>query len=195
MSPASGSFAVTEPTTVPRTLFSGSDVVKPVTESAKPPSMTPGAPTTPVVLSYATGDLTAATVISRGEPHEGERADSARRRAVAMAFTSWGIPTADALCARSCSVGEDLVLVDRHATAEAVGEKHGVSEKELKQVAPRIKSLTKQFAEERKAGKLRYIAIVAGKQRSQFAGDIPSFADQGACVSYFSTLRGGVSHR
>jgi tripartite-type tricarboxylate transporter receptor subunit TctC len=30
-----------------------------------------------------------------------------------------------------------------------------------------------------KAGKLRYIAIVAGKQRSQFAGDIPSFAEQG----------------
>ena len=30
---------------------------------------------------------------------EGERADSARRRAVAMAFTGWGIPTADALCA------------------------------------------------------------------------------------------------
>ena len=44
----------------------------------------------------------------------------------------------------------------KNATAEAVGEKHGVTDKELKQVAPAIKSLTKQMADERKAGKLRY---------------------------------------
>jgi glucose-6-phosphate isomerase len=49
-----------------------------------------------------------------------------------------------------------ISLYYRNATAEAVGEAHGVSAKELKQIAPRIKTLTKQMAEERKAGKLRY---------------------------------------
>jgi glucose-6-phosphate isomerase len=49
-----------------------------------------------------------------------------------------------------------ISLYWKNATAEAVGEKHGVRDKELKQVAPRIKSLTRQFADERKAGKLRY---------------------------------------
>jgi glucose-6-phosphate isomerase len=49
-----------------------------------------------------------------------------------------------------------ISLYWKNATAEAVGEKHGVTEKELKQIAPRIKSLTKQMADERKAGKLRY---------------------------------------
>ena len=44
----------------------------------------------------------------------------------------------------------------KNATAEAVGEKHGVTDKDLKQIAPRIKSLTKQMTDERKAGKLRY---------------------------------------
>ena len=44
----------------------------------------------------------------------------------------------------------------KNATAEAVGDKHGVTEKELKQVGPKIKSIHKQMAEERKAGKLRY---------------------------------------
>ena len=40
----------------------------------------------------------------------------------------------------------------KNATAEAVGEKHGVNEKELKALAPRIKTLTRQMADERKAG-------------------------------------------
>ena len=44
----------------------------------------------------------------------------------------------------------------KNATAEAVGEKHGVTDKELKQIAPRIKTLTKQMNDDRKAGKLRY---------------------------------------
>ena len=43
----------------------------------------------------------------------------------------------------------------KNATAEAVGEKHGVTDKELKQIAPRIKSLTKQMNDERKAGRLK----------------------------------------
>jgi glucose-6-phosphate isomerase len=49
-----------------------------------------------------------------------------------------------------------ISLYTKNATAEAVGEKHGVTDKELKQIAPRIKSLTKDMAAERKAGKLRY---------------------------------------
>jgi glucose-6-phosphate isomerase len=49
-----------------------------------------------------------------------------------------------------------ISLYWKNATAEAVGEKHGVTEKELKQLAPRIKSLTKQMSDERKAGRLRY---------------------------------------
>ena len=44
----------------------------------------------------------------------------------------------------------------KHATAEAVGEKHGVTDKELKELTAPLKTLTKQFAEDRKAGKLRY---------------------------------------
>lgn len=49
-----------------------------------------------------------------------------------------------------------ISLYWKNATAEAVGEKHGVSEKELKELAPRIKDLTKQFADERKSGKVKY---------------------------------------
>src|SRR4029079_3607503 len=44
----------------------------------------------------------------------------------------------------------------KKATAAGVGDEHGVTEKELKQIAPRIKTLTKQMNDERKAGKLRY---------------------------------------
>ena len=49
-----------------------------------------------------------------------------------------------------------ISLYWKNATAEAVGEKHGVNEKELKGLAPQVKNLTKQMADERKAGKLRY---------------------------------------
>jgi len=49
-----------------------------------------------------------------------------------------------------------ISLYWKNATAEAVGEKHGVSDKDLKQIAPRIKNLTKQMNEDRKAGNLRY---------------------------------------
>ena len=49
-----------------------------------------------------------------------------------------------------------ISLYWKNATAEAVGEKHGVSPKELKALAPRIREITKEMAEQRKAGKLRY---------------------------------------
>src|SRR5687768_13650551 len=44
----------------------------------------------------------------------------------------------------------------RNATAEAVGEKHGVSDKDLKSLAPQIKELTRQMSVDRKAGQLKY---------------------------------------
>jgi len=47
-------------------------------------------------------------------------------------------------------------LYYKNATSDAVGEKHGVTEKELKAIAPRIKDLTRQFNEERKAGQKKY---------------------------------------
>ena len=51
---------------------------------------------------------------------------------------------------------EQIRLYWKNATAEVIGDKHGVTDKELKQIAPRIKELTKQMADDRKAGKLRY---------------------------------------
>ncbi|HXE53132.1 MAG TPA: glucose-6-phosphate isomerase [Tepidisphaeraceae bacterium] len=51
---------------------------------------------------------------------------------------------------------DQIRLYWKNATAEAVGDQHGVSDKDLKQLAPRIKELTKQMADERKAGKLKY---------------------------------------
>jgi len=44
----------------------------------------------------------------------------------------------------------------KNASADVVGEKHGVTEKELKEIAPRIKDLTRQMIDERKAGNLKY---------------------------------------
>ena len=49
-----------------------------------------------------------------------------------------------------------ISLYWKNATAGAVGEKHGVSPKELKGLALRIKAITKEMADQRKAGKLRY---------------------------------------
>lgn len=49
-----------------------------------------------------------------------------------------------------------ISLYYKNATAEAVGDKHGVTEKELAALAPRIKDLTKQMTDDRKAGKQRY---------------------------------------
>ena len=51
---------------------------------------------------------------------------------------------------------DQIRLYWKNATAEVIGDKHGVSSKELKAIAPRIKDLTKQMADDRKAGKLRY---------------------------------------
>ncbi|MDQ3441500.1 MAG: glucose-6-phosphate isomerase [Planctomycetota bacterium] len=49
-----------------------------------------------------------------------------------------------------------ISLYWKNATADAVGERHGVTEKELKDLAPRLKEVHKRMSEERKAGKLRY---------------------------------------
>ena len=51
---------------------------------------------------------------------------------------------------------DQIRLYWKNATAEAVGEKHGVSDKDLKEIAPRIKELTRQMADDRKAGKLKF---------------------------------------
>ena len=51
---------------------------------------------------------------------------------------------------------DSLGLYWKNATTDAVGEKHGVSEKDLKSLAPRIKQIHQQMADERKAKKLRY---------------------------------------
>ena len=51
---------------------------------------------------------------------------------------------------------DSVSLYWRNATADAVGDAHGVSERELKDLAPRIKQLHKQQADDRKSGKLRY---------------------------------------
>jgi glucose-6-phosphate isomerase len=49
-----------------------------------------------------------------------------------------------------------ISLYWKNATAAAVGDKHGVSDRELAALAPRIRELTRQFADERKAGRLRF---------------------------------------
>src|SRR5688500_8048406 len=49
-----------------------------------------------------------------------------------------------------------ISLYWKNATADAVGEKHGVSDKDLKRIAPRIKALAAQQTIERKAGRLRF---------------------------------------
>src|SRR3954451_15074413 len=51
---------------------------------------------------------------------------------------------------------DKISLYWRNATADAVGDKHGVSDKDLKDLAPRLKELYAQQAADRKAGKLRY---------------------------------------
>src|SRR5689334_599119 len=49
-----------------------------------------------------------------------------------------------------------ISLYWKNATADVVGPQHGVSEKELKDLAPRIKEITNSMNAQRKAGKLRY---------------------------------------
>ena len=51
----------------------------------------------------------------------------------------------------------------KNATADAVGDKHGVSTAELKSLAPQIKEITKEMAAERKAGRLRYRDLPYGQ--------------------------------
>jgi glucose-6-phosphate isomerase len=49
-----------------------------------------------------------------------------------------------------------ISLYWKNATADAVGERHGVTDKELKDLSPRLKDVNKRMNEERKAGRLRY---------------------------------------
>ncbi|HEY1629611.1 MAG TPA: glucose-6-phosphate isomerase [Tepidisphaeraceae bacterium] len=49
-----------------------------------------------------------------------------------------------------------ISLYWKNATADAVGEKHGVTDKQLKSLAPHIKQLHQQMIVERKAGRLRF---------------------------------------
>ncbi len=51
---------------------------------------------------------------------------------------------------------DQISLYWKNATAGAVGDKNGVTDKELKAIAPRIKDLTRHFNDERKAGKKKY---------------------------------------
>src|SRR3954464_7441797 len=49
-----------------------------------------------------------------------------------------------------------ISLYWKNASAEAVGDEHGVSERDLDNLAPRIKQLHEQMVADRKAGKLRF---------------------------------------
>jgi glucose-6-phosphate isomerase len=51
---------------------------------------------------------------------------------------------------------DELSLYWKNATADAVSEKHGVSDKDLKDLAPRIKTIHTQITADRKAGRLRF---------------------------------------
>src|SRR2546423_12145430 len=55
--------------------------------------------------------------------------------------------------------GKDMDAISlywKNATADAVGDKHGVTEKELKDLAPRIRNIHNQIAADRKTGKLGF---------------------------------------
>jgi glucose-6-phosphate isomerase len=49
-----------------------------------------------------------------------------------------------------------ISLYWKNASAHAVGDRHGVTDKELKDLTPRLKEVNKRMNEERKAGRLRY---------------------------------------
>src|SRR5678815_5191001 len=51
---------------------------------------------------------------------------------------------------------DEISLYWKNASSDAVGEKHGVSNRDLKSLAPRIKTIHQQMISERKAGKLRF---------------------------------------
>ncbi|HVT89654.1 MAG TPA: glucose-6-phosphate isomerase [Tepidisphaeraceae bacterium] len=57
-----------------------------------------------------------------------------------------------------------ISLYWKNATADAVGSKHGVTNQELKQLAPRLSQIHKQMAAERKAGRLRFRDLPYDKQ-------------------------------
>ena len=51
---------------------------------------------------------------------------------------------------------DEISLYWKNATADAVSDKHGVTDKDLKDLAPRIKQIHQQMTADRKAGKLRF---------------------------------------
>jgi len=51
---------------------------------------------------------------------------------------------------------DTIRLYWKNATAAAIGDAHGVADKDLKALAPQIKSITRLLSDDRKAGKLRY---------------------------------------
>ena len=72
-----------------------------------------------------------------------------------------------------------ISLYWKNATADAVGDKHGVGDKELKQLAPRIKDLTKQMDAERKAGRLRYRDLPHDEEMAESVGrEVEHFRDR-----------------
>jgi len=76
-----------------------------------------------------------------------------------------------------------ISLYWRNATVEAVGDKHGVNEKELKALAPNIKTLTKKMADDRKAGKLRYRDLPHDEDMLDAVNrEVEHFRDQGCEV-------------
>src|SRR5690349_19299951 len=76
-----------------------------------------------------------------------------------------------------------ISLYWKNATADAVGDKHGVTDKELKALAPRIKQLTKQMADERKAGRLKYRDLPHDEDMVDSVNrEVEHFRDQGCEV-------------
>jgi glucose-6-phosphate isomerase len=69
----------------------------------------------------------------------------------------------------------------RNATAAAVGEQHGVTDRELAEVAPRLRELTRTMAAERKAGRaeLRYRDLPYDEEMSDaVAREVEHFRDR-----------------
>lgn len=70
-------------------------------------------------------------------------------------------------------------LYYKNATADAVGNQHGVTENELKEIAPRISELTKQMAADRKAGKLKFRDLPYDEQMlSDIESQVEHFRDR-----------------
>jgi len=51
---------------------------------------------------------------------------------------------------------DEIQLYWRNASADAVGEKHGVSDRDLKEITPKLEKIHNQIQSDRKAGQLRF---------------------------------------